>query len=89
MDWFKLRDDLQNKIYIEDLMLIYIFLSITLHEGGKFTINSAKCMFRLIERQPGEYLFRLLVESLFFVHTPSVREPFVVFETVLRLGHYF
>ena len=35
MDWFKLHDDLQNEIHrIEDLMLIYIFLSITLCEGG-------------------------------------------------------
>ena len=33
MDWFKLHDDLQNEI-LEDLMLIYIFLSVTLREGG-------------------------------------------------------
>ena len=75
--------------YIEDLMLIYISLSITLREGGKFTINNAKRLFRLIELQPGEYFFWLLVESSFFAHMPSVQEPFVVFETVLCLSHYF
>ena len=58
--------------YIEDLMLVYIFLSITLREGGKFTIKRAKHLFRLIKLQPGKYLFRLLAESSFFVHTPSV-----------------
>ena len=36
--------------YLEDLMLIYIFLSITLRKGREFTINTAKrCFFRLIE----------------------------------------
>ena len=51
MDWFKMK-------YMEDLMLIYSFLSITLHEGGKFTINSVKrCLFRLTKLQPGECLF--------------------------------
>ena len=30
---------------MEDLMLIYIFLSIMLREGGKFTINGAKRCF--------------------------------------------
>ena len=68
--------------YIEDLMLIYIFLSITLREGGKFTINTTKrCLFRLIKLQLVECLFRLLVESSFFLHTPSTQEPSVVFET--------
>ena len=46
--------------YIEDLMLIYIFLSITLREGGggEFTINTTKrSLFRLIELQPVECLF--------------------------------
>ena len=62
-----------NTKYIEDLMLVYIFLSITLREGGKFTINRAKHLFRLIKLQPGKYLFRLLAESSFFVHTPSVQ----------------
>ena len=43
-------------------MLVYIFLSIALHEavggGGEFTINTAKCcLLRLIELQPGECLF--------------------------------
>ena len=71
--WIGLNDMMICKTkYIKDLMLIYIFLSITLREGGKFTINSAKCLFRLIELPPGEYLFRLLVGSSFFVHTPSV-----------------
>ena len=32
MDWFTLHDDLQTK-YIEDLMLIYISLSIMFREG--------------------------------------------------------
>ena len=53
MDWFKMK-------YMEDLMLIcrYSFLSIILHEGGEFTINTAKrCLFRLTKRQPGECLF--------------------------------
>ena len=36
--------------YIEDLMLIYMFLSIMLREGREFTINTANhCLFRLIE----------------------------------------
>ena len=70
---------------IEDLVIIYTSLSITLHKGGKFTMNSAKrCLFfRLIKLHPGECLFRFLVESSFFLHTPSAREPSVVFETVL------
>ena len=69
MDCFKMK-------YMEDLMLIYSFLSITLHKGGKFTINSAKrCLFRLAKLQPGECLFWYLVESYFFLHTPSFREP--------------
>ena len=78
--------------YIEDLMLIYIFLSVTLREGGGgggFTINTTKrCLFRLIELQPVECLFRLLVESSFFLHTSSAREPSVVFETALLLCRY-
>ena len=77
--------------YIEDLMLIYIFLSITLREegGGEFTIHTTKrCLFRLIELQPVECLFRLLVESSFFLHTPSARESSVVFETALLLCRY-
>ena len=32
MDWLTLHDDLQTK-YIDDLMLIYIFLSIMLRKG--------------------------------------------------------
>ena len=67
---------------LDDLMHIYIFLSIMLHEGGKFTIDTAKrCLFRLIEPPPGEYLLRFLVESSFFLHTPSMWEHSVVFET--------
>ena len=55
--------------YIEDLMLIYIFLSIMIHEGEKLTINTTKhCLFKLIELQPVECLFRLLVESSFSLH---------------------
>ena len=68
-------------------MPIYILLSITLREGGKFTIDTAKRFFRLIELQPGECLIRFLVESSFFLHTPSARKPSVVFETVF-LSHY-
>ena len=68
---------------LDDLMHLYIFLSITLREGGKFTIDTATCcLFRLIKLQSGECLFRFLVESSFFLHTPSAREPSVVFETV-------
>ena len=34
---------------IEDLILIYIFLSITLREGGKFTMNTAKrCLLKTL-----------------------------------------
>ena len=75
--------------YLEDLMLIYIFLSITLREGENFTINTAKrCLFRVIELQPVECHFRLSVESSFFLHTPSSRGPSVVFETALLLCRY-
>ena len=77
--------------YIEDLMLIHIFLSITLRDGGggEFTINITKrCLFRLIELQPVECLFGLLVESSLFLHTPSARESSVVFETALLLCRY-
>ena len=52
--------------YIEDLMLIYIFLSIMLHKGREFTINTAKRSFRLIELQPGECLFLFFLESSLF-----------------------
>ena len=73
---------------LDDLMHIYIFLSIMLREGGKFTIDTAKCcLFRLIELQPGECLFWFLVESSFFLHMLSTREPSVVFETVF-LSYY-
>ena len=69
---------------LDDLMHLYIFLSIMLRESAKFTIETATCcLFRLIKLQPGECLFRFLVESSFFLHTPSAREPSVVFETVL------
>ena len=44
----------------DDLMLIYIFLSIALLEGGKFIISTAKCcLFRLTELQPVECLFSI------------------------------
>ena len=59
MDWFKLYDDLQKRS-TDDLMLIYIFLSIALLEGGKFIISTAKCcLFRLTELQPVECLFSI------------------------------
>ena len=71
------------------LVHIYIFLSITLRKGGKFTINTAKrCLFRIIKLQPGECLFEFLVETSFILHVPFVREPSVVLETVLLLCHY-
>ena len=57
MDLFKLHMMICKTKYIEDLMLVYIFLSITLREGGKFTIKRAKHLFRLIKLQPGKYLF--------------------------------
>ena len=44
----------------DDLMLIYIFLSIALLEGGKFIMSTAKCcLFRLTELQPVECLFSI------------------------------
>ena len=44
--------------FTEDFMLIYIFLSVTLREGEKFTINTTKgCLIRHIELQPVECLF--------------------------------
>ena len=71
--------------FIKDLMLIYIFLSITLPEGKKFTINTTKrCLFRFIELQPAECLFQLLVES----SSTSTQEASVVFEAALLLCHY-
>ena len=55
--------------YPEDLMLIYIFLSITLRKGREFTINTPKrCFFRLIELQPSECLFLFLAESSFLLY---------------------
>ena len=55
--------------YIEDLMLIYMFLSIMLREGREFTINTANhCLFRLIELQPSECLFLFLTESSFLLY---------------------
>ena len=62
-------------------MFIYILLSIALHEGGKFFINTPKrCLLRLVELQPGECLFSIHVGKLF----PSFSyPPHVVFESVL------
>ena len=69
-------------------MHLYIFLSIMIREGGKFTIDTTTCcLLRLIKLQPGECLFRFLVESSSFLHTPSAREPSVVLETVF-FSHY-
>ena len=46
MGWSVIRN-------IDDLMRIYIFLSRTLHEGRKFTINTTKfCLFRRLDLQP-------------------------------------
>ena len=61
-------------------MFIYIFLSIALHEGGKFIINTAKrCFFRLIELQPVECLFSIHGGKFF---PSSSHLLHVVFESV-------
>ena len=66
-------------------MFIYIFFSIKLPKGRKFIINTTKhCLFRLIKLKP----VRLLVESSFFLHTPTMWEPSLVFETVVLLCRY-
>ena len=70
--------------YIEDLMRIYISFQLRYGRWGGFTINTTKrCLLRLIELQPVECHFQLLVESSFFLHTPSAQESSVVFETAL------
>ena len=47
-------------------MLIYIFLSIKLHKGRKFIINTTKrCLFRLIKLKPVQHLFLTLGGKLF------------------------
>ena len=77
--------------YIEDLMLIYIFLSITLREEGGgnslYTLQNVVCL-DLSNCSQLNAFFRLLVESSFFLHTPSARESSVVFETALLLCRY-
>ena len=84
--WSAKQNNIENSLF---LVHIFIFLSITLRKGGKFTINTAKCcLFRIIELQPGECLFEFLVETSFIRHVPFVREPSVVLETVLLLCHY-
>ena len=62
-------------------MFIYVFLSIALHECGKFIVNTAKCcLLKLIELQPGECLFSIHGGKFF----PSSSYPLhVVFESVL------
>ena len=51
---------------IKDLMLNYIFLSIKLHKGRKFIINTTKrCLFRLIKLKPVQHLFLTLGGKLF------------------------
>ena len=76
--------------YIEDLMLIYIFLSITLREEGKFTINTTKrCLFRLSEMQPVECPFSLHGGKFFLSPYVFYAGAFsIVFETVLLLCRY-
>ena len=70
-------------------MLIYIFLSIALPEGGKFVISTAKCcLFRLTELQPGECLFSILGRKFFLYSSCPLREPCVVFESVLLLCYF-
>ena len=70
-------------------MLIYKFLSIKLCKGGKFIINTAK-RFCLDSSNWSQFniFFWLLVESSFFLHTPSMWEPSLVFETVVLLCRY-
>ena len=91
MDWFKLHhdDDLQNEIHRRFNAHLHFPFNYVTRGGGEFTINTTKrCLFRLIELQPVECLFRLLVKSSFFLHTSSAREPSVVFETALLLCRY-
>ena len=59
MDWFKLHDDLQNKIHRRfNAHLHFPFSYVTRGGGGEFTINTTKrSLFRLIELQPVECLF--------------------------------
>ena len=60
--------------YIEDLMFIYIFPSITLREGRKFNINTTKRWFRLIDSW---------WKVLSFFIRPFTREPSILFELLL------
>ena len=72
---------------IEDLMLFTFSYNYVMW-GWEIHHKHRKTLFRLIELQPGEHLFRFLVESFFFLQLPSAQEPSVVFETVLLLCHY-
>ena len=72
---------------IEDLML-FTFSYNYVTWGWEIHHKHHKTLFRLIELQPGEHLFRFLVESFFFLQLPSAQEPSVVFETVLLLCPY-
>ena len=72
---------------IKDLML-FTFSYNYVTWGWEIHHKHRKTLFRLIELQPGEHLFRFLVESFFFLQLPSAQEPSVVFETVLLLCHY-
>ena len=66
--WSAKQNNIEDSLF---LVHIYIFLSITLRKGGKFTINTAKCcLFRIIELQPGKCLFEFLVETSFILHVP-------------------
>ena len=60
-------------------MLIYIFLSIKLHKGRKFIINTTKrCLFRLIKLKPVQHRFLTLGGKLFlsfFIHPPCGSLP--------------
>ena len=57
--------------------------------GWEFIISTAKCcLFRLTELQPGEYLFSILGRKFFLYSSCPLREPCVVFESVLLLCYF-
>ena len=88
MDWFKLHDDLQNEIYRRFNAHLHFPFNYVTMRGWEIHRKHCKTLFRHIELQPGEYLFRFSVESSFFLHMPSVQEHAIVFETVLLLCLY-
>ena len=61
--WSAKQNNIENSLF---LVHIYIFLSITLRKGGKFTINTAKCcLFR--HRTAAAWMpFRILGRNFFY-----------------------